>query len=125
MTNCDIAWAAGLFEGEGTWCFINKKNRTRNGICAAVYSTDLDVLERFQSIVRIGKIHEGKIRQGQTKVPYTWSTRSKVGVSGLIDLLYPWLGSRRKAKADELLLEIDDGRVHRGPALRAEKRSCV
>lgn len=38
-----IAWVAGLFEGEGTFCFHKERPKT-----VQITSTDLDVLEKVK-----------------------------------------------------------------------------
>ncbi len=55
------AWAAGLFEGEGC-IYLKKHNRPGRGTHDRrlyVTSTDLDVLQRFRSIVACGAIYAG------------------------------------------------------------------
>ena len=48
-----LAWAAGLFEGEGCF-YINEKGKYVN---ATVTSTDKDVLDAFLQVIGFGKIY--------------------------------------------------------------------
>jgi hypothetical protein len=112
----DIAWAAGLFEGEGT--LFLEPNGTP---IAALKMTDQDVVSRFADI-----IGEGAIRRYDPPSPlkpiWQWrlGTKAKVGV--LIDLLYPFLGARRKAKADEVRAACQQPKKTGRPVSAATRR---
>jgi hypothetical protein len=104
-TDTEIAWAAGLFEGEGS--FIVHHNRRYGG--ASLATTDRDVLDRFQAIVgfgniyaAMGKAHGAGVAAGTRKQCYQWSGWSAVQVRQLIDLFWPYLGERRRARALEV-----------------------
>src|SRR5208282_6227159 len=92
----DIAWAAGLFEGEGTF-FLN----TNGSPSAGLKMTDEDVVDRFARI-----IGEGVIRRYDPPPPrkpiWHWRLGTKVRVGEIIDLIYPYLGQRRRERADEV-----------------------
>ena len=45
ITTIEIAWVAGILEGEGTFCMNNNSPRL------AIAMTDLDVVEKFCKIV--------------------------------------------------------------------------
>jgi len=51
FTRENLAWAAGFFDAEG--CF---STTPRTGVCASITQTDRELLDRFQSIVGIGKV---------------------------------------------------------------------
>jgi hypothetical protein len=40
------------------------------------------------------------------KLQYRWRVSAQAEVAWLMDLVYPWMGQRRKAKIDELRLII-------------------
>lgn len=99
----EIAWAAGLFEGEGS--FGAYKCRTTWNVTAQIMMTDLDVLERFASVVGIGKavlVPRSATTSGRKQI-YRWRVNGKADTRYVIALLLPWLCSRRRAKA----LEVD------------------
>ena len=59
----DLAWAAGLFEGEGCFTFQgSKKARTRGGRLgkAQLSMTDEDVVRKFHTIMGFGSLREQK-----------------------------------------------------------------
>lgn len=49
MTELDLAWAAGLFEGEGTVRINKPAPRNWGALCVSVVNTDRQVLDFFQA----------------------------------------------------------------------------
>jgi hypothetical protein len=99
--NAEIAWAAGLFEGEG--CITPSDSLGKPRVQITLGTTDRDVLERFVRIVH----PEGNIRQQKThsvdhRPFFVWSTSGHKAVP-IIARLLPWLGERRQEKAIEAL----------------------
>jgi hypothetical protein len=94
----DVAWAAGLFEGEGSFYIWRKKSQAR----ASMTSTDRDVLERFIEIVGIGTIIIPATIEGR-KDRFMWTIAGYDRVKAVIDLFEPWLGERRRIQAAEVL----------------------
>ena len=100
----DLAWAAGLFEGEG--CLNFKRETSKPSFCgirANLASTDADTASRFAAIVGVGKLRVQKPYGLGTKEVYYWSIHSFENVQYLIALFWCWLGERRRNKAKELL----------------------
>jgi hypothetical protein len=94
----EVAWAAGLFDGEG--CFTLSDGRPR----AKLNSTDEDVVQRFADIVWVGQVREERsLEKRGYKRQWEWYTGSKKDVAHIILLLWPWLGQRRREKALEVL----------------------
>src|SRR4051812_10898075 len=54
-TEAEIAWAAGLFEGEG--CLRVNDTYGAKRPRAELVSTDEDVVRRFHAIVGVGNVH--------------------------------------------------------------------
>jgi hypothetical protein len=93
-----IAWAAGLFEGEGSL--------TNSGIYPKLYMamTDLDVVERFMKIVGIGTIH---VRDRYPhKTQYSWQLSGKK-CKPVVEMFLPYFGERRAYKALNILDDIE------------------
>jgi hypothetical protein len=108
----EIIWAAGLFEGEGSFVFTSVPGKkygqrwTRSQV--SLHTTDKDVLERFVRAVGFGTIN-GPYTYVTKKVPirkpsWYWSVGGHEKVQAIVGLFWPWLGVRRKAKAKEVLL---------------------
>lgn len=99
----ELAWAGGLFEGEG--CFTGKEKGRHYQVTAKVRMTDRDPLERFVRAVGVGEVkgpfehHSGHGR----KPFYSWAVQSFEHFQAVVAMLWPFLGERRKARALELL----------------------
>jgi hypothetical protein len=97
--NPEIAWAAGLFEGEGTITICGGSLHLR------VQMTDLEVLERFCQIVGTGKIYgpyTTQFKDGFNRKPrWTWVCYGPLARATYLTLS-PWLSPRRLARGDEL-----------------------
>lgn len=97
MSPGEIGWVAGVIEGEGTFA-------SRSALSICVTMTDPDVIGRLAVTTGIGTVyHNMKRQQSHHKAPSAWYVRRRRHVEGLIPLIYPWLGARRRAAADQLL----------------------
>lgn len=101
-TPIEIAWAAGLFEGEG--CIHCKPQGKRgSGVQLRLGMTDRDCVERFQRIVGCGRIYAHKPGTGSHKPTWTWYVYDARKATAILNSLLPYLGKRRAAKALEAL----------------------
>lgn len=70
-------------------------------------STDRDIVDKFLSIVKVGKI---TVRNGKKKSSlgkkdqYEWVLYKRNEIQDLLSKFYPYLGERRRKKADEVLV---------------------
>jgi len=92
----EIAWAAGLFEGEG--CIT----RTRGYPAVSLGMTDLDVVNRFAAVVGVGRRHVSTTQR--TKPMYFWTCGRFEDVQYIVGLFWRFLGERRRNRAREVLL---------------------
>lgn len=107
-TDADIAWAAGLFEGEGCWRLSasRKDGRISGGrryVYAQLASTDEDVVQRFRAIVGVGSIYFRKAQRSGHKNLWTWMISDRDGFEHVAELFRPWLGERRLERLNEVL----------------------
>ncbi len=97
----NLAWGAGLFEGEGT--ITGRRDKHRKFLTfrphLALVMNDEDIVRRFHTLVNLGNV--GK--QGKM---FRWQTNKFEYVQAVIAMLWPWLGERRKARAIEILIFI-------------------
>lgn len=99
----ELLWASGLFEGEG-WISIQAFTPQ-----VGIQSTDKDVLERFQAAIGLGNIYHRKTRIYDYEKIHTRKEQWAWRVSGfeksqaVIAMLWFGLGSRRRARAKEVL----------------------
>ncbi len=114
----EVAWAAGLFEGEG--CVgIYPRPSGKVQIQIRLGMTDQDVVERFASIMGCGSIRKGQPGTGGEKPIYEWCVYEAERVREIVELLRPHLGIRRLAKAEEVLRLGADIQSH-----NAKKTHC-
>ena len=106
----EIAWAAGLFEGEGCICVYNRpargKDSWRRGVTMNLTSTDRDVVEKFASVVGVGSVStlsEARKAKPHHKDQFRWLIASAKDVETVIRLFLPHLCARRSRKAHEAL----------------------
>ena len=127
MNRESLAWAAGLFEGEG--CFNFYPSNGSRMMQATLVSTDKDVVEAFQSVVGMGTIYERGPQKEGWKRQWRWNVSTFEKVQALIAFLWPWLKSRRRAKCVDMLARYHaaepaatkNRRVLREPIMRALK----
>lgn len=100
---CNVAWAAGLIEGEGCLCVV-RNSKAKNGKTAklVVQMNDLDVLQRLQEVFKVGSIYYRPARK-TSKESWAWTVYKAADVKYIITAIYDYLGARRKQKATELL----------------------
>lgn len=131
-----IGWLAGMFEGEGC---ITTFGRARHGYDmwqAKIKSTDPDVLIRLRDWTGLGNIHEMKL-QPRCKPAQMWVIGSQPQVNAFLSTIYPLLGERRQARAEEFFVShagwlarparprlTQCGRGHRLPDDRPSNSSC-
>ena len=94
------AWAAGLFEGEGSVYrkTIRTGGRTYLYIRRSMCMTDEDVLLRFARVM--GGTVSGPTDRGPNKPIWQWQRNADIRPA--IAAMWPWLGQRRRAKIVEL-----------------------
>ena len=101
----DIAWAAGLFEGEGTIFFHTNSKRYRLGL----KMTDEDVVEKFFNIFKVGKLYgtytpkDKKLNGENRKDFWIWQCWDQSDIHAVLKLLLPYFGKRRSVKTIEAL----------------------
>jgi len=96
-----IAWAAGLFEGEGCITHVATSN---NRPVLKFGMTDLDVVQRFNQTLGspaniLTETRRPKKDGHARKVYYTWSCAKKSEVVRILEMFLPYFGERRAYKA--------------------------
>lgn len=96
----DLAWLAGLIEGEG--CVPRSTN-----LCLVVAMTDQDVIEKLYAIADVGRMNGPYPRKTPGGAPakpiWRWEARGS-DAAGLLMTLYPMMCSRRQERIREALL---------------------
>jgi len=107
MKEIDVAWFAGLMEGEGSFL-----KRRRWGMVLAIVMTDRDVLERVQQLFG-GHLYDLKTRQSHWKPSYMWRLTIAAEAAHLSKLILPYMGVRRAEAIGALLNRYEEGRHHK------------
>lgn len=106
-TRENLAWAAGLFEGEGSIGRHNLKRGGRPQWRMTMASTDEDVLRRFHEIVGVGHISGPYCHKNPKHKPYwQWCNIRRAWVFALLVAFWPWLCMRRREKAAQAIQEL-------------------
>jgi hypothetical protein len=99
-SDLEIAWLAGLFEGEGS--LIRKPNQ---GVQMVIGMTDEDVILKAQAIAggTVRPIFYPK--NPERKQAWKWAVSNWPEVLALINLMLPYMGQRRGGKMRAILAE--------------------
>ncbi len=115
--NNDIAWAAGLLEGEGS--FYLRNDATAKIQCGM---TDLDVLEKLQGIFG-GKIYKQKIVNDKWKQVWVWNLEGPKAFSAMLEIR-PFLLKRRASKVDEIIKGCLDHKERQSQKIAKRQENC-
>ena len=116
MPKEQIAWVAGVFEGEGTFTYRTYSGTGRKQITLRIVMTDLDIITRLYEYTGLGNIYgpytSSQLKKDGTlrKVSYHWAITKQSDVIALGEVLKPWLGERRKNKFDEIKKYYEEGK---------------
>lgn len=119
MNKCireELAWVAGVFEGEGTLTYRTYSGTGRKQITLRVVMTDKDIIERLCAITGVGHVYGPYVsknlkKDGTSRKPsYQWAITKQPDVIEVIDALNEWFGERRQAKVTEIKSYYDEGR---------------
>lgn len=104
----NLAWAAGLLEGEG-WFRVShcKKGEGYDYLTLGCSMTDEDTVRRLAEIAGFGKVYTRTQRKGASgrtgKQQWDWRSSKAIHVYAFCVAIYPWMFSRRQAKIRTLL----------------------
>lgn len=100
----DIAWAAGLFEGEGSISLRRLRDGSAAQATVSIDMTDPDVIIQLAARLGIGRLH-GPYK-GTNKPRYRWTVSRLADVETFCTWVYPFLGERRQARIRQVLGEM-------------------
>lgn len=107
MLDIDIAWAAGILEGEGHFSLSQKRSTTGLQypvIAIRLGMTDQDVVLRVRDVFGVGTLR-GPISQKNPKHKpfFTWQVSNKKDIDFVCRAILPYMGLRRSEKIHSLL----------------------
>lgn len=106
-----FAWAAGLFDGEGSTELHTRRTPDRAwfGLRSRVSQSDANgvpaVLRRFQLIVKCGRIDGPTSGEGYEDA-YKWEAGADETLR-MLPLIWPWLGIVKRVQAIEVIKTVD------------------
>ena len=110
FTEPEIAWIAGLLEGEGCFSICIRKTAKHNHKTVAVHCemTDEDVIIKLHKIAGCGTINKranvsGREDRRVRKPTWIWSVQNHAGILRVCKAILPFMGTRRQAKIKELI----------------------
>ena len=122
--NVWIAWAAGLFEGEGS-AVCSPMGGRRRGLQRRlqVPMSDRDVLDHLRVVLNAGSVRPVKAAshtmKGPRKQMFVWTCGRWTDIVRICNAILPWLGERRRAQVQRLLANPA------GRAGWADKTQCM
>jgi hypothetical protein len=110
ILNTELAWAAGLFDGEGTTCPHGRKASSglKPGLRMTLSqkNTGPEILLRLQAALGVGQVKERTDRPGV----WVWVCTSRPGCEQALRLMWPYLSTPKQKQARPLLRDwIPDG----------------
>lgn len=96
-TRENLAWLAGLFEGEGNVSVREQSHKGRAPVpqyLIGLSSTDEDVIRRAITIAGVGRLY-GPYATGFKPI-WHWKIGVRHHAMAFLFAIFPWLGSRRK-----------------------------
>ena len=98
----NVAWMAGLFEGEGSiyWDKSNKQYRMN------LQMTDKDIVDRFHNYAQAGHVYNREVRDH--KDCWQWKCSKRADIVRLLSDMLPFFGERRAFTTLNALDYYDD-----------------
>jgi hypothetical protein len=126
-----LAWAAGLFDGEGWTGLFEYRSRRgyfSNEMALTQVGSDEapEVLDRFLRVIRLGRIYGPYRSPGHLPV-YRWRTFGRVNVREAFDTIREYLGATKRSQGDVALQTVSaqPGLLRGNPAWGAYKTHCL
>ena len=126
------AWAAGLFDGEGSICLLDHRSRANyriGEICVTQSSLAAtpEVLHRLLVITGMGHINGPYAQPGARGSIYRWKVTTQSEITPTMSVLLPWLGHVKKAQTTLVLdvLRSQPPLLRGNPAWGNRKTHCV
>ena len=93
MRRIDLAWAAGLFDGEGSTSTLKAQRDKYTYLRMSVSQKDRRVLDKFQVIVGAGKVY------GNKRGMHSWDCFRKDDVLKVLKKLWPYISEQKREQA--------------------------
>lgn len=114
----DLAWAGGLFCGEGTTSVLKAKRDKWSYLRMSVAQKDRRVLDKFCSIVKAGKVYAHKNRS-----MHSWDCYRQDQVYKVLEKLWPFLSEEKQEQANKAKEKVSINRKTGVPVLNVQENS--
>jgi hypothetical protein len=101
VSTAEVGWIAGILEGEGCWT----AHGDRGNWLVAVRMTDQDIIDRLHYITGVGLVTVEESARGY-KTAWAWQVAARPQREWLTVTVWPWLGTRRRARILQLWPDI-------------------
>ena len=112
-----IAWAAGLYEGEG---HIRSTTPHSKSLQLLINMTDVEPLEQFRDTFAAGKVR-GPTPRGEYKPIWHYGLYNFEQIQAIVAMMWPWLSPRRREQAMRVLMDLRARRE----SLEARRRDSI
>lgn len=101
----EAAWAAGLFDGEGTTSVLAAQRDRYKYVRMSMAQKDPEVLYRLQSLLG------GKVYKSNTRDIYNWNVYKRPDVESALNIMWPHLSTQKKEQAVKVFNTVDNNRM--------------
>jgi hypothetical protein len=126
-----FAWAAGLFDAEGSTSLSDRSARAGYKAIEATItqggSTIPEELVRFTDCIALGRVNGPYEQDGANELVYRWRIHTVDDVRRMLHVLLPWLGEVKRRQALRAIAVVDGQPVlHRGRVeWGSHKAACI
>jgi len=89
-TDLELAWVAGILEGEGTFRVTDS-----GSTIVSVEMADLDVLQKLQTVLGFGTLGNERKRGENRRTTWTFQISGRRDIEQLLNAILPYMGERR------------------------------
>lgn len=118
MTNLELAWAAGLFDGEG--CIWTRWPRRNNLVSMEMRMTCVGTMHRWHKMFG-GRLVKAQLSGPSKKAQLKWTAETNLSVS-VLRLLLPYLETKKASAIIALRLAGTQGKNRRVTEATRRKR---
>ena len=102
MPNDELAYLAGVFDGEGSFGIWSKGVGKERQLRVNVDMTDGDIILRFLTFFKTGVVYSRVPTDPKHKLMYSWRVNHKETAVNILRRMLPYLSKRRQAKFHEV-----------------------
>ena len=102
MPNDELAYLAGVFDGEGSFGIWSKGDGKNKQLRVCVEMSDGDIVLRFLTFFKTGAIYSRQPKDPKHKLMYSWRVTHKETAIDILRRMLPYLSKRRQYKFHEV-----------------------